>query len=208
MLVKNPRTHTRESERPFGRASCLFFARNVCRPSIPSVGLFCRANLVAETACSKVTELCTGGELFDRILEKTESEEGRYSERDAMTLVTKILSAIAYCHDEHNICHRCVTVPRGKRQGKEGQGAGGVSTRRGPPLSRAFACVHMAGARLCFAYCKVVWCLKPPRFGVGGGGGVAAETSCVSCCAMAAMPRERQSWRAFFFVLPAGFQQP
>ncbi|CAN0430106.1 unnamed protein product, partial [Ectocarpus sp. 12 AP-2014] len=53
-----------------------------------------------------VTELCTGGELFDRILEKTESEEGRYSERDAMTLVTKILSAIAYCHDEHNICHR------------------------------------------------------------------------------------------------------
>ena len=54
----------------------------------------------------KVTELCTGGELFDRILEKTESDEGRYSERDAMTLVTKILSAIAYCHDEHHICHR------------------------------------------------------------------------------------------------------
>eukprot|EP00903_Cladosiphon_okamuranus_P009815 g9329.t1 len=53
-----------------------------------------------------VTELCTGGELFDRILEKTESDEGRYSERDALTLVTKILSAIAYCHDEHNICHR------------------------------------------------------------------------------------------------------
>ncbi|CAM9920209.1 unnamed protein product [Scytosiphon promiscuus] len=53
-----------------------------------------------------VTELCTGGELFERILEKTESEEGRYSERDAMMLVTKILSAIAYCHDEHNICHR------------------------------------------------------------------------------------------------------
>ncbi|CAM9408701.1 unnamed protein product, partial [Hapterophycus canaliculatus] len=53
-----------------------------------------------------VTELCTGGELFERILEKTESEEGRYSERDAMTLVNKILSAIAYCHDEHNICHR------------------------------------------------------------------------------------------------------
>lgn len=57
----------------------------------------------------KVTELCTGGELFDRILEKTESDEGRYSERDAMTLVTKILSAIAYCHDEHNICHRFVS---------------------------------------------------------------------------------------------------
>ncbi|CAM9858530.1 unnamed protein product, partial [Sphacelaria rigidula] len=53
-----------------------------------------------------VTELCTGGELFDRIIEKTESDEGRYSERDAVQLVSKILGAIAYCHDVHNICHR------------------------------------------------------------------------------------------------------
>lgn len=30
-----------------------------------------------------VTELCTGGELFDRIIQKTESEEGHYSEKDA-----------------------------------------------------------------------------------------------------------------------------
>lgn len=59
--------------------------------------------LVART---QVTELCTGGELFDRIIEKTESEEGRYSERDAARIVSSILSAIAYCHDEHNICHR------------------------------------------------------------------------------------------------------
>ncbi|CAM9457643.1 unnamed protein product, partial [Laminaria digitata] len=47
-----------------------------------------------------------GGELFDRIIQKTESEEGRYSERDAVMLVSKMLSAISYCHDEHNICHR------------------------------------------------------------------------------------------------------
>ncbi|CAM9535069.1 unnamed protein product, partial [Ascophyllum nodosum] len=59
-----------------------------------------------ETNVHLVTELCTGGELFDRIVEKTESDEGRYSERDAARLVSKILSAIAYCHDEHNICHR------------------------------------------------------------------------------------------------------
>lgn len=73
------------------------------RLSFLSVGDTCD-----RSARPQVTELCTGGELFDRILEKTESEEGRYSERDAMTLVTKILSAIAYCHDEHNICHRWV----------------------------------------------------------------------------------------------------
>lgn len=34
-----------------------------------------------------VTELCTGGELFDRIIQKTESEEGHYSEKDAKVCV-------------------------------------------------------------------------------------------------------------------------
>ncbi|KAG5185335.1 calcium-dependent protein kinase [Tribonema minus] len=53
-----------------------------------------------------VTELCTGGELFDRIIKKTESAEGRYSERDAARIVRNILSGIAYCHTQHNICHR------------------------------------------------------------------------------------------------------
>eukprot|EP00752_Nemacystus_decipiens_P008887 g7932.t1 len=53
-----------------------------------------------------VTELCTGGELFDRIIQKTESEEGHYSEKDAKVVVASILSGIEYCHNEHNICHR------------------------------------------------------------------------------------------------------
>ena len=48
-----------------------------------------------------VTELCTGGELFDRIIAKQ-----RYTEKDAALLVHKILGAIRYCHEEHNICHR------------------------------------------------------------------------------------------------------
>lgn len=39
----------------------------------------------------QVTELCTGGELFDRIIAKTESKEGHYSERDAANIVHKIL---------------------------------------------------------------------------------------------------------------------
>mmetsp|Transcript_10884 Transcript_10884/g.23588 ORF Transcript_10884/g.23588 Transcript_10884/m.23588 type:complete len:492 (-) Transcript_10884:271-1746(-) len=53
-----------------------------------------------------ITELCTGGELFDRIIEKTQSEEGHFSERDAAGLVLCILDAIAYCHDQKGIVHR------------------------------------------------------------------------------------------------------
>jgi len=53
-----------------------------------------------------ITELCTGGELFDRIIAKTETEEGHFSERDAAKIVHSILKAIEYCHDEKNICHR------------------------------------------------------------------------------------------------------
>jgi calcium-dependent protein kinase len=53
-----------------------------------------------------ITELCTGGELFDRIIEKTQSDEGHFSERDAAKLVRCILDAIAYCHDQKGIVHR------------------------------------------------------------------------------------------------------
>jgi len=52
-----------------------------------------------------VTELCTGGELFERIIEKTNSAEGHYSEHDAASLVHQVLDAIAYCHDMQ-ISHR------------------------------------------------------------------------------------------------------
>jgi calcium-dependent protein kinase len=53
-----------------------------------------------------ITELCTGGELFDRIIAKTQSPEGHFSERDAANLIRSILDAIAYCHDELQIVHR------------------------------------------------------------------------------------------------------
>ncbi|CAB9502579.1 MAP kinase-activated protein kinase 2 (Fragment) [Seminavis robusta] len=52
-----------------------------------------------------VTELCTGGELFDRIIAKTQSAEGHFSEHDAATLVRDILDAIRYCHSK-GIVHR------------------------------------------------------------------------------------------------------
>jgi len=47
-----------------------------------------------------VMELVTGGELFDKIVEK-----GCYTEKEAAVLVHKIVSAIDYLHDQ-NICHR------------------------------------------------------------------------------------------------------
>eukprot|EP01041_Mallomonas_annulata_P010481 gene10481-21857_t len=53
-----------------------------------------------------VTELCTGGELFERIINKTKSAEGHYSEQDASVVIRCLLSAIEYCHTVHNISHR------------------------------------------------------------------------------------------------------
>jgi serine/threonine protein kinase len=47
-----------------------------------------------------VMELATGGQLFDRVIEK-----GSYTEADAQTLVRNITKAVAYLH-EKNIIHR------------------------------------------------------------------------------------------------------
>jgi calcium/calmodulin-dependent protein kinase I len=47
-----------------------------------------------------VTDLASGGELFDRICEK-----GSYFEKDAAHIVQTICSAVAYLHD-NGIVHR------------------------------------------------------------------------------------------------------
>lgn len=47
-----------------------------------------------------VTELCTGGELFDRIVARD-----HFTERDAREVVLTLLDAVAYCH-RHGIIHR------------------------------------------------------------------------------------------------------
>jgi calcium/calmodulin-dependent protein kinase I len=47
-----------------------------------------------------VMELCTGGELFDRIVLKE-----HYTEKEARECLTSIVSAVKYCHD-HDIVHR------------------------------------------------------------------------------------------------------
>jgi serine/threonine protein kinase len=53
-----------------------------------------------------VTELCTGGELYDRVVEKTRSPEGHFSEFDAARILRNILLGIRYCHEEKHIVHR------------------------------------------------------------------------------------------------------
>jgi len=52
-----------------------------------------------------VSELCSGGELYDRVVEKT--RKGKcFTEYGAARIIRNILSAISYCHDEKHIVHR------------------------------------------------------------------------------------------------------
>ena len=47
-----------------------------------------------------VTELCTGGELFDEVTVKRQLEE-----KDASQIIAQIISAVSYCHKQ-NVVHR------------------------------------------------------------------------------------------------------
>jgi len=47
-----------------------------------------------------VTQLATGGELFDRICEK-----GKFTEKDAAETIRQVLDAVNYLHD-NNVVHR------------------------------------------------------------------------------------------------------
>lgn len=47
-----------------------------------------------------VTELCTGGELFDKIIEKK-----RFTETEASQIMEQMLSAVVFCH-KAGIVHR------------------------------------------------------------------------------------------------------
>lgn len=51
-----------------------------------------------------VMEECTGGELFDKIISKLQSDT-LFTEKETAKMFKQVMSAIAYCHKE-GICHR------------------------------------------------------------------------------------------------------
>jgi len=53
-----------------------------------------------------VTEMCAGGELYDLICTKSESDKGAFSEPEAAIITHQILSTLENLHDEHSIVHR------------------------------------------------------------------------------------------------------
>ncbi|XP_014811025.1 PREDICTED: calcium/calmodulin-dependent protein kinase type IV-like [Calidris pugnax] len=69
-------------------------------PSCPPFQIKLKEIFETPTEIALVLELVTGGELFDRIVER-----GFYSERDAAHVVKQILEAVSYLH-ENGVVHR------------------------------------------------------------------------------------------------------
>ena len=53
---------------------------------------------------SLIMEECTGGELFQKIMDKAQKDEA-FSEKEAVVIFKQIMSAVSYCHSQ-GICHR------------------------------------------------------------------------------------------------------
>lgn len=59
-----------------------------------------------ESELHLILELYSGGELFERLVEKAESGEQAFSEREAADVTFQMLSAVDHLHTVHNIAHR------------------------------------------------------------------------------------------------------
>ena len=82
--------------------TCTPFSRFLFFPFL----FFCRMFFKYIQNIYLVNEYCSGGELYDRVVEKTQSKEGHFSEYSAARIIKNILSAIRYCHDDKHIVHR------------------------------------------------------------------------------------------------------
>jgi serine/threonine protein kinase len=101
-----------------------FAVKSICKadPSVHSKGLAREVALLVEMKHDSiiqlvdvyedaeyvhlVTEMCDGGELFDRIVEKSsDAKHGCFSEHQAAKILHQLLNALSYMH-KHNVVHR------------------------------------------------------------------------------------------------------
>lgn len=90
-----------------------------------------------------VLELCTGGELYERLADQSTRH---YGEKEAARLVSKMLSAICYCHRK-NISHRDLKLENFIFENEEADSNiklidFGLSRKCVPLLCRALPCVQ------------------------------------------------------------------
>jgi len=78
-----------------------------------------------DRAVHLVLELCPGGELVDAV-----SASGRFTERDAASVMRALLAGVAYCH-EMGVCHRDIKLDNLLIGGGCGGGGGGDSNGDG-----------------------------------------------------------------------------
>ncbi|KAL2090157.1 hypothetical protein ACEWY4_014845 [Coilia grayii] len=98
----------KETEKPFAaKVLKKTIDRKIVRTEIGVLLRLSHPNIIrlkeifeTETDISLILELVTGGELFDRIVER-----GYYSERDAAHVIKQILEAVAYLH-KNGVVHR------------------------------------------------------------------------------------------------------
>ena len=53
-----------------------------------------------------MTELCQGGELYDQIVQRSQTPQGSFSESETAIIMYQLMKAVECCHDRHFICHR------------------------------------------------------------------------------------------------------
>jgi len=93
--------------------------------------------LASPTTIYIVSENCSGGELFDRII-----EQGCFTEDEARKYFRQLIEGIAQCH-AHGVCHRVRRQrERERKRGRREEAAGAVATQLAGRTCLTFECVR------------------------------------------------------------------
>lgn len=76
--------------------------RDLCHPSVA----YCADIFEDPKTLFFVLELCDGGELYDCIIEKSNTDAGAFTETESAAIMHQLLSAVCWLYEEHNIVHR------------------------------------------------------------------------------------------------------